>query len=129
MPVSVRCKLLLHADDNVLLMSHKDPRAMSDTLSNELESCNEWLVDNRLSLHLGKTEVMLCRKKRKTRNTENFEVKYKDTAMKPVLEVKNLGIKIDKTLSGEGILDILEKKCTGRIKFFFTDRQDAYQRL
>ncbi len=41
-------------------MSDKDPRAVSDTLSEELESCNELLVDNRLLLHLGKTEAMLC---------------------------------------------------------------------
>ncbi len=49
MPVSVKCKLLLYADDSVLLMSHKDTKAISDTLSKELESCNEWLVDNRLA--------------------------------------------------------------------------------
>ncbi len=50
MPVSTKCKLLLYADDSVLLVSDKDPRAVSDTFSKELESCNEWLVDNRLSL-------------------------------------------------------------------------------
>ncbi len=57
------------------------------------------------SLHLGKTEAILCGTKRKIRNTEDFEVKYKDTAIESVSEVKYLGIKIDKTLSGEGTLD------------------------
>ncbi len=33
--------------------------------------------------------------------------------------MKYLGIKIDKTLSGEGILDTIVKKCTGRIKFLY----------
>ncbi len=45
-------------------------------------------------------------------------MKYKDTAIESVSEVKYLGIKIDKTLSGEGALDTIVKKCTGRIKFF-----------
>ncbi len=35
------------------------PRAISDTVSEELESDNEWLVDNRLLLHLGETETIL----------------------------------------------------------------------
>ncbi len=80
MPVSVKSKLLLYADDSVLLVSHRDLRVISDTLSQELESCN----DNRLSLHLGKTEAILCGTKRETRNTEDFEVKYKDTAIEYV---------------------------------------------
>ncbi len=100
MPISTKCKLLLYADDNVLLVSDKDPRAVSDILSEELESCNEWLVDNRLSLHLEKTEAMLCGKKRKIRNKEGFGVKCKDTLINFVTEVKYLGIKIDETLSG-----------------------------
>ncbi len=33
--------------------------------------------------------------------------------------MKYLGIKIDKTLSGEGTLDKIVKKCTGRIKFLY----------
>ncbi len=109
MPVSVKSKLLLYADDSVLLASHRDPRIMPNTFSQELESCNEWLIDNRLSLQLGKTEAIMRGTKRKMRNTEDFEVKYKDTAIESVSEVKYLGIKIDKTLSGEGTLDTIIK--------------------
>ncbi len=36
-----------------------------------------------------------------------------------VTEVKYLGVKIDDTLSGEGILDTVVKKCNGRIKFLY----------
>ncbi len=53
------------------------------------------------------------------RNTEDFELKYKDTAIESVSEVNYLGIKIDKTLSGEGTLDTIVKKCTGRMKFLY----------
>ncbi len=52
MPMSVECKLLLYADDSILLVSQ-----LFDTLSRDLlETCNEWLIDNRLSLHLGPKE-------------------------------------------------------------------------
>ncbi len=46
-------------------------------------------------------------------------MKYKDTAIESVLEMKYLGIKTDKTLSGEGILATIVKKCTGEIKFMY----------
>ncbi len=119
MPVSVKSKLLLFVDDSVLLVSHRDPRVISNTPSQELESCSGWLIDNRLLLHLGKTKAILCGRKRKMKNTEDFEVKYKDTAIESVSEVKYLRIKIDKTLSGEGTLDTIAKKCTGRIKILY----------
>ncbi len=77
------------------------------------------MANRRLSLHLGKTEAILCGTKRKTRNTEDLEVKYKNTEIEPVSEVKYLGIKIDKTLSGEATLDTIVRKCTGRIKFLY----------
>ena len=52
-PMSVKCKLLLYADDSTLIVSGSDP------LSIELNSCRQWLIDNKLSLHLGKTESIL----------------------------------------------------------------------
>ena len=53
MVASVDCKLLLYADDSALLVSDKNPQCVADKLSKELESCRQWLVDNKLSLHLG----------------------------------------------------------------------------
>ncbi len=57
MEISVNCKLLLYADDSALLVSHKDPQVISQTLSKELQSCHHWLIDNKLSLHLGKNRM------------------------------------------------------------------------
>ena len=55
------CKLLLYADDSTILFSHRDPDQIASKLSKVLKSCSEWLVDNKLSLHLGKTECILPR--------------------------------------------------------------------
>ncbi len=87
-----------YADDSELLVSDKDPRVVSDTLSRELETCNEWLIDNSLLLHQEKTEATLCGTKRKMKNKEQFGVKCKDTPMETVTEVKYLDLKIDETL-------------------------------
>jgi len=39
MSLSVKCKLLLYADDSALIVSGSDPQSISDALSKELESC------------------------------------------------------------------------------------------
>ena len=53
------CKLLLYAKDSTILLSHSDPDQIANTLGKVLESCLYWLVDTKLSLHLGKTECIL----------------------------------------------------------------------
>ncbi len=117
--MAVKCNLLLYADDSVLLTSDKNPKLISETLSESLETCNDWLTDNRLSLHLGKTETMICGTKCKIKKKEGFEDKCKNTTINSATQVKYLGVKIDETLSGKGIIDTIVKKCNGRIKFLY----------
>ena len=59
MPISLKCNLLLYADDSALMFSGSDPKQIEKTLSDELKSCRQWLIDNKLSLHLGKKEAIL----------------------------------------------------------------------
>ena len=59
MKAAVNCKLLLYADNSALLASSSNVSEIEDVLSRELKSVSEWLVENRLSLHLGKTESIL----------------------------------------------------------------------
>ncbi len=79
MEMAVKCNLLLYADDSVLLTSDKNIKQISETVTKNLETWNDWLIDNRLSLHLGKTEVMICGTKCKIKNKEGFKVKCKNT--------------------------------------------------
>ena len=72
--ISPECKLLLYVDDSAILFSHKDPEVISRKLSSELESCSKWLVDNKLSLHLGKSECVLFGSRRKLRKVHNFDI-------------------------------------------------------
>ncbi len=53
------------------------------------------------------------------KNTEGFTVKCRDTTVKTTTEVKYMGVNLDNTLSGEGILDNIVKKCSGRIKCLY----------
>ena len=56
---AVRCKLLLYADDSALLVSRRSVKEIETELSVKLSSVRTWLIDNKLFLHLGKTESIL----------------------------------------------------------------------
>ena len=119
MPMSINCKLLLYADDSVLLVPGLDPDSIATKLSHELKSCYDWLVDNRLSLHLGKTESILFSTKRKNTLNNSFQVYCNKTPIKKVNNVKYLGLTIDSTLSGDSITSNIIKKATSRLKFVY----------
>ena len=72
--ISSECKLLSYADDSAILYSNKDSRVISDKLGLELEMCSKWLVENKLSLHMGKTECIISGSKWKLRKINNFSV-------------------------------------------------------
>ncbi len=63
---AVNCKLLLYADDSALIVTGKDLKEIELKLTKQLESISNWLTDNKLSLHLGKTEYILFGTQEKT---------------------------------------------------------------
>ena len=113
------CKLILYADDSAILFSHRDPNIISDKLGNVLESCSDWLIDNKLSLHLGKTECMLFGPPRKIKQISEFCVKCYDHVIKSTDYVKYLGVYIDKYLNCERIISSIVQKVNGRLKFLY----------
>ena len=70
MNISLTCRLSLYADDSALLFAHRDAEVISKCLSGELSKCKSWLVDNRLSLHVGKTEALLFGTKRRLKGVD-----------------------------------------------------------
>ena len=88
------CKML-YADDSTILFSHRDPDQIANKLGKVLESCSDWLVDNKLSLHLGKTECILFGSKRKLKKVKDFKVACYDHKIEPTTSVKYLGLNID----------------------------------
>ena len=119
MPLSVTCRLLLYADDSALLVRGKNPESIASILSDNLKSCKNWLIDNKLSLHLGKTEAILFGTKRKLNYNNNFQVKCDDIIVQNVKSVKYLGLILDDNLSGESIVYNILKKASCRLKFLY----------
>ena len=68
------CNLYLFADDAALLISHKDKNTLQSRLGEELTKISSWLCDNRLSLHLGKTESILFGSKPRLKKAQVLRV-------------------------------------------------------
>ena len=116
---SVQCDLLLYADDSALVFSHKDPIFISDHLSSQLTTCKHWLIDNKLSLHVGKTECILFGSKRRLKKVRGFQVTCEGSLVNQVAEVTYLGVKLDENLDGRAHAVSLIKKCAGRLAFLY----------
>ena len=113
------CKLILYADDSAILFAHHDPDFIARKLGVVLESCSDWLIDNKLSLHLGKTECLLFGPRRKLRNIEDFVIKCHDHLIKSSFSVKYLGVQIDRFLSCDSIVQNIIHKVNARLKFLY----------
>lgn len=126
--IDPECKLLLYADDSTILFSHRDPAQIANKLGKVLESCSDWLVDNKLSLHLGKTECILFGSKRKLKKVNNFHVQCYDHKIEPTQSVKYLGLNIDNLLSGELVVNNILSKVNARLKFMYRHSNSLSQR-
>jgi len=58
MPGAVKLKLLLYADDSAILVSGKCRHDIENILSSEMDVLSQWLISNKLSLHLGKIHTI-----------------------------------------------------------------------
>ena len=116
--VDADCKLVLYADDSAIFYAHKEPHVISEKLGSVLKQCSEWLVDNKLSLHLRKTECILFCPKRKLKEVQDFIVTCNNHIIKASDHVKYFGVIIDNHLSGEYIVDSIVHKVNNRLRFF-----------
>jgi len=78
----------LYADDSALLISGKDVANIDSRLSEEVLNVSNWLVDNKLSLHLGKTESILFGSKLKLSKTPKLNVQCNGTDIKSKSVIK-----------------------------------------
>ena len=119
MASAVRCKLLLYADDSALIASGKNVADIESTLSSELEYVSNWLIDNKLSLHLGKTQSILFGTKRRLSTGVKLNVICNGNVIESKSNVTYLGVTLDQFLSGEIIASNILFKSSNKLKFLY----------
>ena len=121
---AVRCKLLLYADDSALLVSGRDVSEIGESLSMELESVSEWLTENKLSLHLGKSESILFSSNNRLRSVDKINVSCNGNELVSEPNVSYLGVTMDQSLSGETIATNVIVKSANKLKFLYRNTRN-----
>jgi hypothetical protein len=121
---ATKCKLLLYADDSALLASGRDIAEIECVLSRELGAINEWLEENRLSLHLGKTQSILFGSKKRLRKANELHISCNGQIIEPGVEVSYLGVDLDQSLSFSSIINKIVSKSTNKIKFVYRNTKN-----
>ena len=119
MHISVSCRLALYADDSALIFSHTDGKVIQDTLSFELGNCHRWLLDNKLSLHVGKTEAIVFGTSRHLRSIGDFKIECGGSTVNRVISVDYLGVRLGASMNGKKHAENVLKKCAGCLSFLY----------
>ena len=99
----------LFVDDTGIFLSHKNLDALQSQLNKELSLVSEWLIANKLSLNVSKSNVLLF----KPKNGRNSEKIFLNINGKPIQEkeyAKYLGILIDNKLTWEYQMQHIDSK-------------------
>ena len=118
MSMALDCHLALNADDSALIASGPDSDVVANFLTEQMTKCSAWLIDNRLSLHVGKTECMLFGSHRRLKGRE-FVVECGTAVVKRVTSVKYLGVVLDQHLNFRDHVSGVVKKATGKLYFLY----------
>ena len=97
----------------------RDPESIASFLSSELSACQSWLVDNRLSLHVGKTECILFGTKKRVGTSGDFIVTCGGEVVKRVTSVNYLGILLDQCMNFNDHVSLIFKKANSRLSFLY----------
>ena len=87
----------LFADDTSIFCSHKNLKVLEETLNTELVNVSDWLIANKLSLNVDKTNVILF--KNKNTNEGQIDLYINDELLKEKDTAKYLGIQLDHKLT------------------------------
>ena len=101
----------MYTDDSNLTASSNDLYRLQTILNSELNNINQWLVANKLTLNVDKTEYMIIGTRQKSNHlSHNMEVHIGEKKLKQVTSKKVLGVTIDNQLSWEEQVDNISKK-------------------
>jgi hypothetical protein len=111
----------MFADDTNISVHASNIPDLEPLLNEELGNIHQWLLSNRLSLNITKTEFMIMGSRQKFTANDDYplEVTIDDKKIKRVDFSKSLGVTIDKNLNWEiHIQNVIKKvsSCIGALK-------------
>ena len=112
-----KTKPRLFADDTNLTAASQSITELENAVNSDLENLRKWLIANKLSLNVAKTEFILIGSKPMIKGTADFHlnIKIDNKPIKQTQEFKSLGVIIDQYLSWNSNTENICKKVTAGI--------------
>ena len=99
----------MFADDTNITFAASTLIDLEKCLNTELRSLNRWLISNKLSLNVARTEFMVIGSNQRLHSCSDDQIKVEVNAklITKVKEAKSLGVIIDEHLSWSNHIDAL----------------------
>ena len=107
----------MFADDTNISIAANSVMELEPLINSELKNLHQWLVTNRLSLNIAKTEFMIIRSCQRllVHSNEHINIEIDGIAIKRVNETKSLGLQIDEHLTWAQHVENISKKIASAI--------------
>ena len=92
-------KFILYADDTSVFYSKKNPSLAFNTLNIELEKITKWLVANKLSINVKKTNYTIFKARQKKLTLNNSNIIINKYVIERKMNLKFLGVFINENLN------------------------------
>ena len=113
-----KSRLIMYADDAVLFFSASEPLELQDALGRDYSLISKWYTDNRLTLNVKKTKLMLAGSKTMLSKFENFEFLPDGGQINRVKSFKYIGVTVDEKWSWKCHIKTLLRKLGHRLSVF-----------
>ena len=103
-------KALIFADDTTIFFQHKCLSELTLTANTKLENVNKWLIANKLSFNITKTNYIIFQIPRCKQSTKQLNIILNNHALQRVSDTKFLGVVIHEHLSWKPHMEYLQKR-------------------
>ena len=109
--------LFLYADDSAIIASNKNELELHAILQEEFSKISVWLLDNKLSLHVAKTEFIVFGSKPRLHKKELSSISLGGQLFPAKPSVTYLGCCLDSNLDGGSMASKVMSKVNVRSRF------------
>lgn len=113
--MSDELSFIQYADDTSIFLKGHSLSSMSEAMNNGINLVNEWLINNKLSLNVSKTNYMIMSTKGKKFDENMCKLIIDGVSLKRVHETNFLGIILDDKLTWKSHIDHICKKVSRTI--------------
>ena len=114
-------QFFLFADDTNIYLQSDSPEQLEYDVNNELKKLHSWLIVNRLSLNLDKTNFVTFHPYNKPMK-HKITLKFNKKAIPQKSAIKCLGVMLDSTLTWHAHVDLRLKKISRAIGLMYKNR-------